>query len=72
MKTILKTMPTELEMQYDLKFGSEENTDILREVVPRLVDSLKRFNMTYKQIKEWLSALHKHRRVRLLYSQQAL
>jgi hypothetical protein len=34
MKTILKTMLTELEMRYDLKFGSKENTDILREVVP--------------------------------------
>ena len=63
MKTILKTMPTELEMRYDLKFGSKENTDILREVVLRLIDSLKRFNTTYKQIKEWLSALHKYRRV---------
>jgi hypothetical protein len=70
MKTILKTLPTDLEMRYDLKFSSEENTDILRQVIPRLVDALKRYKTSYKQIKEWLNALHKHRRVRLLYSQR--
>ena len=70
MKTILKTLPTDLEMRYDLKFGSEENTDILRQVIPCLVDALKRYKTSYKQIKEWLNALHKHRQVRLLYSQR--
>jgi hypothetical protein len=70
MKAILKTLPTNLEMRYDLKFGSEENTEILRQVIPRLVDALKRYKTTYKQIKEWLNALHKHRRVRLLYSRR--
>jgi hypothetical protein len=70
MKTILKTLPTDLEMRYDLKFGSEKNTDILRQIIPRLVDALKRYKTSYKQIKEWLNALHKHRRVRLLYSQR--
>ena len=70
MKTILKTLPTDLEMRYDLKFGSKENTDILRQVIPHLVDALKRYKTSYKQIKEWLNVLHKHRQVRLLYSQR--
>ena len=70
MKTILKTLPTELEMKYDEKFTSEENTEILRELIPHLVNALKRYRVTYRQIKEWLQALHKHRRVRLLYSQR--
>lgn len=70
MKVVLKTLPQDLEMRYDLKFGSEENTDILRKVIPHLVDALKKYKTSYKKIKEWLSALHKHRRVRLLYSQR--
>jgi hypothetical protein len=70
MKTILKTLPKDLEMRYDLKFGSEENTEVLRQVIPRLVAALKKYNTSYKKIKEWLSALHKHRRVRLLYSRR--
>ena len=69
MKTILKTLPTDLEMNYGEKFTSEVNTEILRQLILRLVSSLKRFGVTYKQIKEWLQVLHKHRRVRFLYSQ---
>ena len=65
MKTILKTLPAELEMKYDEKFTSEVNADILRDVIPRLIDALKRYRVTYKQVKEWLQALHKHWRVRL-------
>lgn len=70
MKTILKTLPTDLEMNYGEKFTSEANTEIFRQLIPRLVNALKRFGVTYKQVKEWLQALHKHRRVRLLYSQR--
>ena len=70
MKTILKTLPTNLEMRYDLKFSSEENTEILQQIIPCLVDALKRYKIIYKQIKAWLNALHKHRRVRLVYSQR--
>ena len=61
MKTILKTLPSELEMKYDEKFGSEENAEILREVIPRLVTALKRYNTSYSKVREWLRALHKHR-----------
>ena len=70
MKTILKTLPADLEMKYDEKFGSESNTEILREVIPQLVAALKRFRTSYSKVREWLRALHKHRRVRLLYGQR--
>jgi hypothetical protein len=70
MKTILKTLPSNLEMKYDEKFGSESNTEILRHVIPRLVEALKRYKTSYSKVKEWLRALHKHRRVRLLYGQR--
>ena len=72
MKMILKTLPTDLEMNYGKKFTSEVNTEILHQLIPRLVSSLKRFGVTYKQIKEWLQTLHKHRRVRFLYSQRGI
>ena len=52
MRTILRTLPTNLEMRYDLKFGSEENVEILRKVIPNLVNALKRFKITYKQVRE--------------------
>lgn len=72
MKTVLRTVPTELEMRYDEKFGSETNTEIMRDLIPRLVNSLKRFKVTYNQVRRWLQALHKHRRVRYLYSQRGV
>jgi len=68
MKTILKTFPDDLELKYDEKFTSEANENILRQIIPRLVNSMKpKYSPQYKQVKSWLSALHKHRRVRLLY-----
>jgi predicted patatin/cPLA2 family phospholipase len=70
MKTILKTVPRNLELQYDERFTSETNTDILRDLIPHLVNAMKRFKVSYNQIKKWLQALHKHRRVRLLYRQR--
>ena len=70
MRTILKTLPNHLEMRYDLKFSSEENTEILRQVIPHLVKALKRFKTTYKQIRDWLGSFHMHRRVQLLYKQR--
>ncbi|EXX58503.1 hypothetical protein RirG_197370 [Rhizophagus irregularis DAOM 197198w] len=68
MKVILKTMPPELTLRYDEKFTNETNADILRQLIPRLIASMKpRFSPSYKQINDWLAALHKHRRARLLY-----
>src|SRR5436190_15006703 len=72
MKSILKTVPNDLEMKYDEKFGSEINNEILRDLIPRLVKSLKRYNVTYSQVRGWLQALHKHRRVRYLYSKRGV
>ncbi|GET62091.1 hypothetical protein GLOIN_2v1785716 [Rhizophagus irregularis DAOM 181602=DAOM 197198] len=44
------------------------NVDIIRQLIPRLIASMKpRFSPSYKQINDWLAALHKHRRARLLY-----
>lgn len=71
MKTILKTLPDELKMKYDEKFTSEDNEDILRRMIPNLIAAMKpRFNPTFTQVKKWLTALHKHRRVRLLYRER--
>jgi hypothetical protein len=73
MKTILKTLPTELLLKYDEKFTSESNTNVLRQLVPRLLTSMKlRYTPSFKQIKDWLSALHKHRRARLLYGERGV
>ena len=72
MKSILKTVPKDLEMKYDEKFGSEINNEIMRDLIPRLVKSLKRYNVTYSQVRGWLQALHKHHRVRYLYSKRGV
>ncbi|CAB4434874.1 unnamed protein product [Rhizophagus irregularis] len=71
MKTILKTFLIELELIYDEKFSSESNDEILRQIIPRLIEAMKpRYTPRYRQVKSWLAALHKHRRVRLLYKQR--
>ncbi|GET66360.1 hypothetical protein GLOIN_2v1875530 [Rhizophagus irregularis DAOM 181602=DAOM 197198] len=71
MKMILKTFPIELELKYNEKFTSESNDEILRQVIPQLIEAMKpRYTPRYRQVKSWLSALHKHRRVRLLYKQR--
>ncbi|RGB22790.1 hypothetical protein C1646_775529 [Rhizophagus diaphanus] len=41
MKMILKTFPIELELKYDEKFTSESNDEILRQVIPRLIEAMK-------------------------------
>ncbi|PKB91787.1 hypothetical protein RhiirA5_447558, partial [Rhizophagus irregularis] len=67
-KVILKMMLPELTLRYDEKFTNETNADISRQLIPRLIASMKpRFSPSYKQITDWLAALHKHRRARLLY-----
>ena len=68
MKSILKTLPSKFNLNYGERFTSQENSDILRELIPQLINSMKpRFRPTHTQIRNWLAALHKHRRVRLLY-----
>ena len=72
MKSILKTVQKDLEMKYDEKFGSEINAEIMQNLIPRLVKSLKRYKVTYSQVRGWLQALHKHRRIRYLYSKRGV
>src|SRR6266516_1384908 len=72
MKSILNPILKDLEMKYDEKFGSEINNEIMRDLIPRLVKSLKRYKVTYSQVRGWLQALHKHRRVRYLYSKRGV
>src|SRR2546422_5097322 len=69
MKSILKTVPKDLEMKYDEKFGSEINNEIMRDLMSCLVKSLKRYKVTYSQVRGWL---HKHHRVRYLYSKRSV
>ena len=71
MKAILKTLPTELSLRYDEKFISEINSNILRDIIPRLISSMKlRFKPTYKQVRDWLNSLHKHHQARLMYAER--
>ena len=71
MKAILKTLPTELSLRYDKKFTSEINSNILRDIIPRLISSMKlRFKPTYKQVRDWLNSLHKHRQACLMYAER--
>ena len=53
MKTILKALPTELLLKYDEKFTSESNTNVLRQLIPWLLTSMKlRYTPSFKQIKD--------------------
>jgi hypothetical protein len=71
MKEILKTLPPELEMKYEQVFGSSENKSIRQKLVPELFRALQpRFKPSYGSIKEWLRALHKHRRDSYLLSKK--
>ena len=71
MKAILKTLPKDLDLAYDEMFTSEANSDILRELVSRIRSLMAlRYKLLYNQIRIWLTALHKHRRVRLLYKER--
>ena len=63
MKEILKTLLSEYEMRYDKVFNSTDNKKIRQKLVPELLRSLRsRYNPSYLKLKEWLRALHKHRR----------
>ena len=68
MKVILKTFPSDLKLKYEEKLTSETNENILKQIIPRVIKALKpRYSPQYRQVKSWIAALHKHRRVRLLY-----
>ena len=73
MKEILKTLPQEYEMMYDKVFNNQENKKIRQKLVPELLRALRpRFNPSYSQLKEWLRALHKHRRDGYLSEQKGV
>jgi len=68
MKSILKTIPRESDLNYDETFVSSINVEIRRKLVPELRKSLKpKFNPTHNQITQWLMSLHKSRRSRSNY-----
>ena len=71
MKSILKTLPPELNLKHDETFTSEANAEIRRRLVPELLKSMKpRYNPSHEQLKSWLQALHKHRRSRHMYREK--
>ena len=58
-------------MAYNETFTSEANLDILQELVPQIRSSMAlKYKLSYNQVRTWLAALHKHRRVRLLYKER--
>ena len=71
MKSILKTLPRTLDLNYDETFMSQANVDIRRKLIPEIIKSLKpNFNPTHDQITKWLSSLHKLRRSRNNYKKR--
>jgi hypothetical protein len=68
MKTILKTVPKTLDMNYDETFTSIANVEIRRKLVPELLSSLKpNYRPSHEQLTQWLRSLHKSRRSRNIY-----
>ena len=71
MKSILKTIPRESDLNYDETFASLINVEIRRKLVPELRKSLKlKFNPTHDQVTKWLMSLHKSRRSRNNYKKK--
>ena len=71
MKEILKTLSHDFEMKYDEVFNSQENKKIRQQLVPELIKSLRpHYSPSYSQLKDWLHALHKHRRDGYLLTQK--
>jgi CRISPR/Cas system-associated protein Cas10 (large subunit of type III CRISPR-Cas system) len=71
MKEIFKVLPAEYNMKYDEVFNGPENKRIRQKLVPELLRSLRlRYNPSYSKLKEWLRALHKHRRDDYLLGQK--
>jgi len=68
MKTILKTIPPDLDMNYNETFNSQSNIEIRRKLVPELIKALKpNYHASYDQISKWLQTLHRSRRSRNNY-----
>jgi hypothetical protein len=63
MKTILKTVNSGFQLDYNETFNSEKNIQVRRKLVPELRKSLEpNFHPSASQITNWLNSLHKSRR----------
>jgi hypothetical protein len=66
MKSILKTMPEDMELRINEVFTSETNKKKLKKLIPELLELLAPRKLTRGQLRQWLSALHRHQRGRYL------
>lgn len=63
MKTILKTIKVEFQLDYNETFNSEKNIRIRQKLIPELQKSLEpNFRPSTFQVTRWLNSLHKSRR----------
>ena len=63
MKACMKTIGNDFDLDYGKTFGSAENLEIRRKLIPELQKSLApRYKASVKQLTSWLSSLHKSRR----------
>ena len=63
MKTVLKTMSTKWDLDYDETFTSDKNIKVCRSLIPELKQVLApNFHPSASQLTNWLSCLHKSRR----------
>jgi hypothetical protein len=68
MKSILKTLPDTLNLDYEETFMSPSNVNTRKQLIPELIKALKpNFQPTYDQITKWLKSIHKSRRSRNSY-----
>ena len=68
MKSILKTITPELNINCNETFNSNENVEIRRKLVPELIKALKpNHRVSHDQVNKWLQSLHKSRRSRNNY-----
>lgn len=71
MKSILKTIPYESNLNYNEIFASLTNVEIQRKLVLELRKALKpKFNPTHNQVIKWLMSLYKSRRSRNNYKKR--
>jgi hypothetical protein len=63
MQTVLKTVNSKDDLDYDEPFNSEKNAALRRSLIPELRKSLaSNFRPSVDQITNWLKSLHKSRR----------
>ena len=71
MKAILKTIPSDFDLEYDETFTSKANVEVRRKLIPELIKSLKpNFHPSHEQLTKWLMSLHKSRRSRRNYKKK--